>query len=149
MQNGLYDGGTFYPNANYRCIAISCSEGERYLVNCNTYAPAKMSVAQFYNSNNQLISKTTPIEETTVIKQDEDKRNQFMEQIKKIEDEETTLLKLQKQYRNGEIKEESLTDEQVSSLCKLYDKQISNLKKSNEIRKQKLLEHRRRLQTDN
>ena len=89
------------------------------------------------------------VEETTVIKQDEDKRNQFMEQIKKIEDEETTLLKLQKQYRNGEIKEESLTDEQVSSLCKLYDKQISNLKKSNEIRKQKLLEHRRRLQTDN
>lgn len=88
-------------------------------------------------------------EETTVIKQDEDKKNQFMEQIRKIEDEETLLLKLQKQYRNGEIKEEDLTDEQVSSLCKLYDKQISNLKKSNEIRKQKLLEHRRRLQTDN
>ena len=89
------------------------------------------------------------VEETTVIKQDEDKRNQYMEQIKKIEDEETTLLKLQKQYRNGEIKEKNLTDEQISSLCKLYDKQISNLKKSNEIRKQKLLEHRRRLQTDN
>ena len=89
------------------------------------------------------------VEETTVIKQDEDKKIQFMEQIRKIEDEETVLLKLQKQYRNGEIKEEDLTDEQVSSLCKLYDKQISNLKKSNEIRKQKLLEHRRRLQTDN
>ena len=89
------------------------------------------------------------VEETAVIKQDEEKRNQFMEQIKKIEDEETTLLKLQKQYRNGEIKEKNLTDEQISSLCKLYDKQISNLKKSNEIRKQKLLEHRRRLQTDN
>ena len=89
------------------------------------------------------------VEETAVIKQDEEKRNQFMEQIKKIEDEETTLLKLQKQYRNGEIKEKNLTDEQISSLCKLYDKQISNLKKSNEIRKQKLSEHRRRLQTDN
>ena len=89
------------------------------------------------------------VEETTVIKQDEDKKIQFMEQIRKIEDEETVLLKLQKQYRNGEIKEEDLTDEQVSSLCKLYDKQISNLKKSNEIRKQKLLEHRRRLQSDN
>lgn len=89
------------------------------------------------------------VEETTVIKQDADKKNQFMEQIRKIEDEETILLKLQKQYRNGEIKEEDLTDEQVSSLCKLYDKQISNLKKSNKIRKQKLLEHRRRLQTDN
>ena len=89
------------------------------------------------------------VEETAVIKQDENKRNQFMEQIRKIEDEETILLKLQKQYRNGEIKEEDLTDEQVISLCKLYDKQISNLKKSNEIRKQKLLEYRRRLQIDN
>lgn len=89
------------------------------------------------------------VEETTVIKQDEDKRNQFMEQIRKIEDEETILLKLQNQYRSGEVKEEDLTVEQVSSLCKLYDKQIANLRKSNEIRKQKLLEHRRRLQTDN
>ena len=100
-----------------------------------------------FNKNNS--ADNTIVEETAVMKQDEDKRNQFMEQIRKIEDEETTLLKLQKQYRNGEIKEEDLTDEQVSSLCKLYDKQISNLKKSNEIRKQKLLEHRRRLQTDN
>ena len=72
-----------------------------------------------------------------------------MEQIRKIEDEETILLKLQNQYRSGEVKEEDLTDEQVSSLCKLYDKQIASLKKSNEIRKQKLLEHRRKLQTDN
>lgn len=100
-----------------------------------------------FNKNNS--ADNTIVEETAVMKQDEDKRNQFMEQIRKIEDEETTLLKLQKQYRNGEIKEEDLTDEQVSSLCKLYDKQISNLKKSNEIKKQKLLEHRRRLQTDN
>lgn len=79
---------------------------------------------------------------------DEDKRNAFMEELKKIEDEETLLLKLQNKYRNGEIKEEDLTDEQVNSLCNLYDKQIANLKKSNEIRKQKLLEYRR-LQTDN
>ena len=50
------------------------------------------------------------------------------------------LLKLQKQYRSGEIKEEELTQEQVNSLCALYDKQIANLKKSNEIRKQKLCE---------
>ena len=65
-----------------------------------------------------------------------------------IENEETKLLKLQKQYRSGEIKEEELTQEQVNSLCALYDKQIANLKKSNEIRKQKLLEYRRKLQTE-
>jgi len=69
---------------------------------------------------------------------DESKRNLFIEQLKNIEDEETNLLKLQRKYRSGEIKEEDLTDEQVNSLCKLYDKQISNLRKSNEIKKQKL-----------
>ena len=62
-----------------------------------------------------------------------------MEEIKKIGDEETLLLKLQKKFRSGEIEEEELTEEQVNSLCALYDKQISNLTKSNEIRKQKLL----------
>ena len=71
-----------------------------------------------------------------------------MEEIKKIENEETILLKLQYKYRSGEIKEEELTEEQLNSLCKLYGKQIANLKKSNNIKKQKLLEYRR-LQTNN
>ena len=72
-----------------------------------------------------------------------------MEEIRKVEDEETKLLKLQKQYRSGEIKEEDLTEEQIKSLNKLYDKQITNLKKSNEIRKQKISDYRKRLQTNN
>ncbi len=79
----------------------------------------------------------------------ENKKSAFMESIRNIEDEETKLLKLQKQYRSGQIKEKDLTKEQVDSLCKLYDKQIANLKKSNEMRKQKLLQYRRRLQADN
>lgn len=86
------------------------------------------------------------IEET--IKKTEQK-NAFMESIKNIENEETKLLKLQKQYRSGEIKKENLTEEQIKSLNKLYTKQITNLRKSNEIRKQKLLEYRKRLQTNN
>ena len=77
--------------------------------------------------------------------ENETKKSAFIESIKNIEDEETKLLKLQKQYRSGEIKEEELTQEQVNSLCALYDKQIANLKKSNEMRK-KLLEYRRKLQ---
>ena len=81
--------------------------------------------------------------------ENENKKKSFMESIKNIENEEIKLLKLQKQYRSGEIKEEELTEEQVNSLCALYDKQIENLRKSNEIRKQKLLEYRRKLQTDN
>ena len=79
------------------------------------------------------------------IRPDEDKRKKFIEEIKKIEDEETILLKLQIKYRSGKIKEEDLTSEQINSLCKLYDKQISSLKKSNEIKKQKLLEYRRKM----
>ena len=41
------------------------------------------------------------------------------------------------------------TQEQINSLCALYDKQIEKLKKSNEIRKQKLLEYRKKLQIEN
>ena len=78
----------------------------------------------------------------------ENRKTSFMESITNIEDEQTKLLKLQKQYRSGIIKEEELTEEQVNSLCTLYDKQIANLKKSNNMRKQKLLEYRKKLQTD-
>ena len=95
-------------------------------------------------NNNYAIAK-----EDKSIVESENTKNTFMESVKNIENEETKLLKLQKQYRSGEIKEDELTQEQVSSLCALYDKQIANLKKSNEIRKQKLLEYRRKLQTDN
>lgn len=99
---------------------------------------------------NKVIVNTYDMDESKNINEDNVKSNEsFKEYIKNIEDEETKLLKLQNQYRSGEIKEEDLTQEQVKSLCALYDKQIANLKKSNEIRKQKLLEYRKRLQTEN
>lgn len=41
-----------------------------------------------------------------------------------------------------------MTKEQVKSLCDLYGKQNAELRKSNEIREQRLLEYRKRLQTD-
>ncbi|HJJ03742.1 MAG TPA: hypothetical protein OIM28_03720 [Clostridiaceae bacterium] len=113
----------------------------------------------FYKIKNffrNLFYKHKAIENSTVIEnginaslEKENNKNSFMESIKNIENEETKLLKLQKQYRNGEIKEEQLTQEQINSLSALYDKQIANLRKSNQIRKQKLLEYRKRLQTDN
>jgi len=78
-----------------------------------------------------------------------EQKNNFMESIRNIEDEETKLLKLQKQYRSGEIKGEELSEKQILALGKLFDKQISELSKSNKIRKEKLLEYRRKLQTDN
>ena len=75
-------------------------------------------------------------------------RAEFMQYVKNIENDETRLLKLQKQYRNGEIKEEDMTKEQVQQLCDLYDKQIAELEKSNEARKRKLLEYRRKMKKD-
>ena len=99
-----------------------------------------------------LFSKNIKIEENIVSDENtnnntkiEEKKSKFLESIKNIENEETILLKLQKQYRNGEIKEEDLTEEQKKSLNDLYDKQIANLKKSNEFRKNKILQYRKTL----
>ena len=101
-----------------------------------------------FNRNNNTTNYAIVKEDKSIV-ESENTKNTFMESIKNIENEETKLLKLQKQYRSGEIKEEELTQEQVNSLCALYDKQIANLRKSNEIRKQKLLEYRIKMQTDN
>jgi len=76
------------------------------------------------------------------------KKEQFKKYIKNIENEETKLIKLQEQYRSGEIKEEQLTHIQIKSLCDLYDKQIEKLQKSNEYRKQRILQYRKKFQLD-
>lgn len=90
------------------------------------------------------------VEEAVNIKsENQNNIDSFIESIRNIENEETKLLKLQQQYRRGEIKEETLTKKQVNALCSLYDKQIANLRKSNEIRKKNLLEYKKKLQTDN
>ena len=69
-------------------------------------------------------------------------KSAFIENIKIIEDENTLLLK---RYIRGEIKKEDLTEEQRKSLYTLYHKQINNFKKSNEIRKNKLLQYKKEL----
>lgn len=102
-----------------------------------------------FNKNKDTTNNYVVIEETNSSSENENKKSSFMESIKNIEDKETLVLKLQKQYRSREVKEEDLSLEQVKSLCALYDKQIANLRKSNEIRKQRLLEYRRKMQTDN
>lgn len=122
---------------------------EKSLVQVNRneiFNKIKMFFKNLFSKNNVIDNNCYTIEDE---KNNENIKKSFMESIRNIEDEEIKLLKLQKQYRNGEIKEEELTEEQVNSLCALYDKQIANLRKSNQIRKQKLLEYRRKLQTDN
>ena len=84
-------------------------------------------------------------EEVTEIRENKQK-NEFIETIRNIEDEEIKLLKLQQKFENGELKEEDLTKDQEKLLCALYDRQIEELKKSNELRKQKLFEFRKQMQ---
>lgn len=74
-----------------------------------------------------------------------DKKEKFMEFVQHTENEETKLLELQRKYINGNIQENELTDEQVEELAKLFDKQIEELKKSNKIRKQKLMKYRKNI----
>ena len=81
-------------------------------------------------------------------KREDIKKEQFIEYIKNIENEETRLIKLQQKYRNGEIKENQLNEIQIKSLCDLYDKQIEKLQKSNELKKQRIVQYRKRLQMD-
>ena len=97
----------------------------------------------FCKKNNDTVEKNINTQKTI-----ENNKNSFRESLKNIENEEIELLKLQKRYRNGEIKEEDLTNEQINLLSELYDKQIANLKKSNEARKQKNLQYHIKMQNN-
>lgn len=72
--------------------------------------------------------------------------NEFKEYIKMTEDEETKLLDLQARYRRGEIGQNDLTEDQIDALCDLYDKQIEDLRKSIQIKEEKIAEHKKRKQ---
>jgi len=66
-----------------------------------------------------------------------------------IQDNNKELYELQSKYRKGEIKESDLTKEQIKQLSDLYDKQIKELRASNEVRKQRLLKYREKMTTAN
>ena len=98
------------------------------------------------NINSEKTSLQQKVEELSFsndnIEKNENSKSEFIENIKIIEDENTLLLK---RYIRGEIKKEDLTEEQKKSLYTLYHKQINNFKKSNEIRKNKLLQYKKEL----
>lgn len=73
----------------------------------------------------------------------------FLKDIQTTENEETKLLKLQQKYDKRLIETKDLPKNQIKALINLYKKQISEITKSNERRKQKLLQDRKKLQTDN
>ena len=59
------------------------------------------------------------------------------------EDEETRILELQMRYRRGEIADNDLTQDQINSLCMLYDRQIEDLKRTIEAREQQLSKYKK------
>ena len=61
----------------------------------------------------------------------------FLKDIQVTENEETKLLKLQQQYDKRLIETKDLPKNQIKALINLYKKQISELSKSNEKRKEK------------
>lgn len=100
-----------------------------------------------FHRGDTIVIKEPAIEENKF--NEDSSKSKFIESLKNIEDEETKLLKLQKQYREGKIKEEDLTQEQIAALCDLYDKQLADIKKSNEIRRKRLIDYRLKMQTQN
>ena len=75
-------------------------------------------------------------------------KDNFIESIRNIENEEIKLIKLQQQYDNGLIETKDLPKDKIKSLINLYKNQNSELSKSNETRKEKLLLYRKKLQAN-
>lgn len=81
---------------------------------------------------------------------EEVKKRFFAEEMRvKQKEKEKIDLHLLEQYRNGDIDEEEMTDEQFECLCNTYKEKIAKLKESNQNRKNKLFEYRRKMQTNN
>lgn len=77
-------------------------------------------------------------------------KKSFVEEIKVQQDnEKLNLLKLQRDYEAGLIKEEDMTDEQVSKVEELYKEQITKLRNDYDGYKQKIINIRKKLATSN
>ena len=117
---------------------------EKHLINVNKkgiFNEIKIFLMKlFRKSKKDLKEDLSKIDKNT-------KKESFVNSIKIEESEEKELLRLQEQYRKGKIKEEDLSKEQIDKLCDLYDRQIENLQKEINIRKQEILEYVKKMIT--
>ena len=117
---------------------------EKHLINVNKkgiFNKIKIFLMKlFRKSKKDLKGDSSKIDKNT-------KKESFVNSIKIEESEEKELLRLQEQYRKGKIKEEELSKEQIDKLCDLYDRQIENLQKEINIRKQEILEYVKKMIT--
>ena len=72
-----------------------------------------------------------------------EKSYSFRDYIKRTENDDTELFELQRRYRNGEIADSDLTQEQINSLCMLYDKQIEDLKRTIKSKEQQVAKYKK------
>lgn len=69
------------------------------------------------------------------------KKDEFYKMVGNIENNETRLLKIQKQYDDRLIETEDIPEEYIDALIELYEKQIIELEKSNQKKREKLLKN--------
>ena len=108
----------------------------------NIFHKIKMFLINLFARKNTIIDKKHL--ETIETNENQFNNNQnkiFLDYIKNIENFYIII-----KYENNEISENQLSKEQIGTLIDLYNKQINELRKSNEIRKQKLLQYRKRMQ---
>ena len=99
---------------------------------------AKMFKGKNAYTNEPQLENVKENEETSI----NTPKNNFIEEVRDIENDETRLLKLQKQFDNGEIDKSQLSEEQIDKLIELYKEQITNLEESNKNRIEKIKNHK-------
>lgn len=78
-----------------------------------------------------------------------EKQKTFLDDIKVAEDtEKLKILKLQRDYEAGLIKEEEMTDDQISKVEKMYEEQIMKLRNDYDGYKHRMINVRKKLATN-
>ena len=105
----------------------------------NIFGKIKSFFRKIFSNNKE--STENQVDDT--ILEEAEKSYNFREYIKRTEDDETGIFDLQQRYRRGEIADSDLTQEQINSLCMLYDKQIEDLKRTIESKEQQIAKYKK------
>lgn len=77
------------------------------------------------------------------IEMEMEKSDTFRSSIKNMESDADNIFELQRRYRKGEIADADLTQEQINSLCQLYDSQIIELKRNISAKERQLAKYKK------
>ena len=72
-----------------------------------------------------------------------EKSGVFRNSLKNIETDDDNVFELQRRYQQGEISDNELTQKQINDLCRLYDIQIADLKKTIAAKEQILANYKK------